>query len=169
MNAVGAPAPAPPTAAPTAAPAAPPAAPAVLPAPPAAAAARRRFPAGTVRGRAARVLLRAAAVAGAAVVVAALQEVHDPGVLCPLRLLTGVPCPLCGSTTVFAEAGRGRWEAALLANPVTALAAVALVCGPLGPGRRWRRLSYAGRGLLVGAALAAGWVWELARLVLLRS
>ncbi|QKW19902.1 DUF2752 domain-containing protein [Kitasatospora sp. NA04385] len=120
-------------------------------------------------GGALRVLLRAAAVAGAAVAVAAVHDAHDPGVLCPLRLLTGVPCPLCGSTTVFVEAGHGRWAAALLANPVTALTAVALVCGPFGPGRRWRQLSYAGRNLLVGAALAAAWVWELARLVLLRS
>ncbi|WP_199811269.1 DUF2752 domain-containing protein [Kitasatospora phosalacinea] len=160
MNAVGAPAPAPPAAAPPAAPSA---------APPAAPASRRRRPAGTVPGGAARVVLRAAAVAGAAVAVAALQEVHDPGVLCPLRLLTGVPCPLCGSTTVFVEAGHGRWSAALLANPVTALAAVALVGGPLGPGRWWRQLSYAHRNLLVGAALAVGWVWELARLGPLRS
>jgi len=115
-----------------------------------------------------RVVLRASLVAGAAAGVAAVHDAHDPGVLCPLRVLTGVPCPLCGSTTVFVEAGHGQWVAALLANPVTALAAVVLVCGPFGPGRRWRSLSYSGRNLLVGAALAAAWAWELVRLGPLR-
>ncbi|MFF2821211.1 DUF2752 domain-containing protein [Kitasatospora cineracea] len=123
-----------------------------------------RWSAGTVPGAALRVLLRGAVVAGAAVAVAAAHDAHDPGVLCPLRLLTGVPCPLCGSTTVFIEAGHGRWGAALLANPVTALAAVLLVGWPLGPGRRWRELSYAGRNLLLAAALLPAWAWELARL-----
>ncbi|MFD0563570.1 DUF2752 domain-containing protein [Kitasatospora saccharophila] len=132
-------------------------------------AARWRRSAGTVPGSVLRVALRASLVAGAAAAVAVAHDAHDPGVLCPLRLLTGVPCPLCGSTTVFVEAGHGRWGAALLANPVTALTAVALVCGPFGPGRRWRSLSYAGRNVLVGAALVVAWVWELARLGLLRS
>ncbi|MFK0195477.1 DUF2752 domain-containing protein [Kitasatospora sp. NPDC090308] len=124
----------------------------------------RRRAAGTGPGAALRVLLRAAVVAGAAVAAAVAHDAHDPGVLCPLRLLTGVPCPLCGSTTVFVEAGHGRWGAALLANPVTALAAVLLVAWPLGPGRWWRGLSYAGRNLLLAGALLPAWAWEFARL-----
>ena len=51
---------------------------------------------------------------------------HDPGALCPLRRLTGIPCPVCGSTTVFMEAGAGHWTAALTANPFTVLAFVGL-------------------------------------------
>ncbi|WP_209439444.1 DUF2752 domain-containing protein [Kitasatospora phosalacinea] len=129
--------------------------------------ARWRRSAGTLPGSVLRVVLRAALVAGAALALAAAHDAHDPGVLCPLRLLTGVPCPVCGSTTVFVEAGHGRPGAALLANPVTALAALALVGRPFGPGRR-RPLSYAGRNLLVGSALVAAWAWELVRLGPLR-
>ncbi|MFC8720351.1 DUF2752 domain-containing protein [Kitasatospora sp. NPDC057198] len=128
---------------------------------------RWRRSAGSLPGSVLRVVLRASLVAGAAAGVAAVYDVHDPGVLCPLRLLTGVPCPLCGSTTVFIEAGRGHWGAALLANPVAVLAAVALVCGPLGAGRL-RSLSYRGRTLLAGAALVSAWAWEVVRLGPLR-
>jgi len=62
---------------------------------------------------------------GAGVLALALAELHatdDPGVLCPLRRLTGVPCPVCGSTTVFMELGAGHPGAAIAANPVTATA-----------------------------------------------
>ncbi|MFD8483765.1 DUF2752 domain-containing protein [Kitasatospora sp. NPDC059673] len=125
--------------------------------------ARRWRSAGTVPGAVARVLVRPAAAAGAALAVAAVHDAHDPGVLCPLRLMTGVPCPFCGSTTVFIEAGHAHWGAALAANPVTAVAVVALLFAPLGPGRWWRRLSYGRRNLLLGAAAMAAWAWELAR------
>ncbi|MFF0293570.1 DUF2752 domain-containing protein [Kitasatospora sp. NPDC004615] len=125
--------------------------------------ARWRRSAGTVPGVVLRVLVRLAAAAGAALAVAAVHDAHDPGVLCPLRATTGVPCPFCGSTTVFIEAGHAHWGAALAANPVTVVAVAALLFAPLGPGRWWRRLSYGRRNLLLGAAAMAAWAWELAR------
>ncbi|MFD7643249.1 DUF2752 domain-containing protein [Kitasatospora sp. NPDC059795] len=109
-------------------------------------------------------VLRLAAVAGAALAVAAVHDAHDPGVLCPLRLATGVPCPLCGSTTVFIEAGHAHWGAALAANPVTVAAVAALVFAPLGPARWWGALSYGRRNLLLGVAAIVAWAWELVRL-----
>ncbi|OKI24583.1 hypothetical protein A6A07_04010 [Streptomyces sp. CB03911] len=109
-------------------------------------------------------LLRGAAGAAAAVAAAGLHRAHDPGVLCPLRLVTGVPCPVCGSTTVFIEAGQGHWAAALGANPVTVAVAVGLLFAPLGPGRWWSELPAGRRNTLVAAALAAAWVWQLERL-----
>ncbi|WP_354640960.1 DUF2752 domain-containing protein [Kitasatospora camelliae] len=109
-------------------------------------------------------LPRAAGGAVAAVSVAALHDARDPGVLCPLRLLTGVPCPACGSTTVFIEAGHGNLLAALAANPVTAAAACALLVAPFGPGRWWTGLSDRRRGTLIGAALTLAWAWQLNRL-----
>jgi hypothetical protein len=115
------------------------------------------------------VLLRAAAMGAAALAVAGLHAAHDPGVLCPLRRLTGVPCPACGSTTVFIELGSGHWSAAPAANPVTVIAALGLLIAPLGPGRWWWRTPVRGRTALLSAAAAAAWTWQLHRLGISRS
>ncbi|MFL6136755.1 MAG: DUF2752 domain-containing protein, partial [Frankiaceae bacterium] len=51
----------------------------------------------------------AARIAAVAAVAAAAGAVHlrwRPATVCPLRALTGVPCPLCGGTTALAAAGR---------------------------------------------------------------
>ncbi|MGF1432237.1 DUF2752 domain-containing protein [Kitasatospora sp. LaBMicrA B282] len=114
--------------------------------------------------RFARTGLRCALAAGAALTVAVLHDAHDPGVLCPLRRLTGIPCPACGSTTVFIEAGHGHWAAALTANPVTVLAVIGLLTAPLGGGARWWSLTPRRRGALIGSALAVAWIWQLFRL-----
>ncbi|MCX5684342.1 MAG: DUF2752 domain-containing protein, partial [Planctomycetota bacterium] len=34
--------------------------------------------------------------------------VHDGPVLCPLRLVTGIPCPACGLTRSFCALASGR-------------------------------------------------------------
>ena len=95
-----------------------------------------------------------------------IHENHDPGALCPLRRLTGVPCPLCGSTTVFMEAGAGHWTAALTANPITVLAFVVFLAAPLtliDPVASWANLPARRRTVLLGAVLALSWVWQLHR------
>jgi hypothetical protein len=87
---------------------------------------------------------------------------------CPLREMTGVPCPFCGSTRTFAALAHLDFSAALRFNPLVCVA----VCGASAlwllawlrdgqprlvprhlPGRRilWQ-------GLL-GAALVANWVY----------
>ncbi|WP_345286080.1 DUF2752 domain-containing protein [Kitasatospora albolonga] len=119
--------------------------------------------AGTPRGGALRVAVRAAGAAVAALTVALLHDAHDPGVLCPLRRFTGIPCPGCGSTTVFIEAGHGDLAAALLANPVTVVAGLGLLLAPLGPGRWWWGLSNRHRNVLIGTALTVSWLWQLHR------
>ena len=110
--------------------------------------------------------LRVGAVAAASVAAAWVHQNHDPGALCPLRRLTGVPCPFCGSTTVFMEAGAGHWSAALLANPVTVVAALVFLAAPLlalDPLGTLARLP--ARALWVGGAvlLAGSWLWQLHR------
>ena len=95
-----------------------------------------------------------------------IHENHDPGALCPLRRLTGVPCPLCGSTTVFMEAGAGHWTEALTANPFTVLAFFVFLAAPLtlvDPVASWANLPARRRNIALGVVLALSWAWQLHR------
>lgn len=114
------------------------------------------------------VALRVGAMAVAAVAVAWIHRVNDPGVLCPMRALTGIPCPLCGGTTVFIELGSGHPVRAAAANPVVLVAAAALAVAPLGAGGRWWALRPGTRAWMLGVAFAASELWQLARFDLLR-
>ena len=84
---------------------------------------------------------------------------HAPGLPCPLRTLTGVPCPLCGMTTSVTEAVHLHLGSAVAANPAGVLvvaAAVALLVSPRLKAvdvPRW--LPY--------VALSLMWMWELFR------
>jgi len=81
-----------------------------------------------------------------------------PGLPCPLRTLTGVPCPLCGMTTSVEETVHGHLDAALAANPAGVLAVAAalvlLVCRPT---------TLVVSRVVAIAALGAMWAFELHR------
>ncbi|MFD8593683.1 DUF2752 domain-containing protein [Kitasatospora sp. NPDC059646] len=124
---------------------------------------RWRRSAGTTAGGLSRVLVRGAGAAVVAVAAALLHDAHDPGVLCPLRRFTGIPCPGCGSTTVFIEAGHGNLLGAVAANPVTVVVALGLLVAPLGPGRWWWRLPNSRRNAVIWGAAALSWSWQLHR------
>ncbi|TDC69532.1 DUF2752 domain-containing protein [Actinomadura sp. GC306] len=113
-------------------------------------------------------VLRVAAMAVAAIGASWIHRVNDPGVLCPLRALTGIPCPLCGSTTVFIELGSGRPAQAVLANPVALAGAIAMALAPLGLGRRWWALQPKTRAWMLGTALLGSELWQLVRFGVLR-
>src|SRR5262249_44334629 len=59
---------------------------------------------------------------------AAVAHTGWPGLPCPLRTLTGVPCPFCGMTTATVVMAHGAWGGAAAANPLVYLLAV-LVAG----------------------------------------
>jgi hypothetical protein len=81
-----------------------------------------------------------------------------PHLFCPLRTITGVPCPLCGMTTSVEATVHLRIGDALSANPagvlVVALAVLLLVRRPAAI-----RVSMP----LIVAALALMWAFELHR------
>lgn len=86
----------------------------------------------------------------------------EPGLSCPLRALTGVPCPLCGMTTSVTSSVELDLAEAVAANPggvVLVALAVAILLGPT------RRLVVPTG--VVYLALAASWVWELQRFSIL--
>jgi uncharacterized protein DUF2752 len=81
-----------------------------------------------------------------------------PGLPCPLRTLTGVPCPLCGMTTSVEATVHGHVGQALAANPAGVVAvAVAVFLVVRCPSTL--RVSIP----LVLVALALMWAFELAR------
>jgi Protein of unknown function (DUF2752) len=65
-----------------------------------------------------------------AVYPAVVAHTGWPGLPCPLRTLTGVPCPFCGMTTATVALSHGQWGRAAAANPLAYLAA-ALAAGTL--------------------------------------
>ena len=73
---------------------------------------------------------------------------------CPLRDMTGLPCPTCGSTTAAIAMVQGRWTDGFVANPLVALAVIALgiwivwgVLATIAPGLR--------RTIVLGSGTAA--------------
>jgi hypothetical protein len=91
-----------------------------------------------------------AAMLGLALLLPTLP--HDPGLPCPLRTVTGIPCPLCGMTTSVKAGVRLDLRAALGANPfgLAVIAAAALML--IRPA--WRRVAVPA-SLVIGAAIAS--------------
>ncbi|HVF05826.1 MAG TPA: DUF2752 domain-containing protein [Frankiaceae bacterium] len=104
--------------------------------------------------------VRVALAASAAVTLAAVR-IERPPTLCLLRAVTGIPCPLCGTTTAAVHLGNGDVVAALLANPVALLLGLGLVLYPLIA--RGCHVPHRARGWLFTSVAAFAWVWQIVR------
>jgi Protein of unknown function (DUF2752) len=97
----------------------------------------------------------AAAMLGLALVWPRLP-VHPP-IACPLRTLTGVPCPMCGMTRAVVALVHGHVLDSLRFNP--AGIAVAIIAIALIAGFRIERIQIPPWVLIVLAALL--WAWNI--------
>jgi hypothetical protein len=85
------------------------------------------------------------------------------GLPCPLRTLTGVPCPLCGMTTSVEATAHGHLLAALRANPAGPFAVfAALALFVRRPAVPLRFPTVAVAGVVLGL-----WLFELHRFSLI--
>ena len=115
-------------------------------------------------------VVRAVSTAAAAFAVAHLTIAARPATVCPLRALTGIPCPFCGGTTAAAQLGHGDVGGALLANPFVVVAGLALVVAPAALGfhgvRSVAALSALTRRrlrILLIAGVVFSEIWQLVR------
>ncbi len=108
----------------------------------------------------ARIDLREMRIAGAAMLgVAAVRplipfEFVPP---CPLKTVTGIPCPMCGMTRGVTSLVHGDFAHALLMNPASFLA-VALVLLVI---LQWRTRKIVIPVWLIAVVLALMWSWQL--------
>jgi len=106
--------------------------------------------------------LRPFRYAGAAMLALGLALPHvpgNPGLPCPLRAVTGVPCPFCGLTTSVKATVGGHLGTALAANPAGLLIVAVAVVMLLQPARRQLRLPT----LALTGGVALSWLFELHR------
>jgi predicted ABC-type sugar transport system permease subunit len=108
--------------------------------------------------------------AAAALALANLHVPGRPATLCPLRALTGVPCPFCGGTTAAVRLGRFDLLGALRANPFIVLGAVVVATLPAviayrsaRPVARWPALSARTIRVAIAVAVVCSEVWQLFR------
>jgi hypothetical protein len=124
-----------------------------------------------------RLGLTGLAATGASFVYPAVSRATGLQAPCLLRLITGIPCPLCGMTTAATSLAAGEPAAALAANPFvlvlavfTAAMAVLIWARALGLARPPVRWSPAGRRAawaVVAVLAAASWLFQLHRFELI--
>lgn len=95
------------------------------------------------------------------------------GLPCPLRTLTGVPCPFCGLTTATVALTHGNWAAAVAANPLACLAAglaigtapvlVARAAGRAAEPRSWSAATRRRVRWSLAVVVALSWMFQLHR------
>jgi hypothetical protein len=97
----------------------------------------------------------------------ALKGLHPwlPGLSCPLRALTGVPCPTCYLTRATSAALIGQWPSAVRLHAFGPLAAMVLVGWSIAAIRQRRLMPWPLPAWPLGAASVALLVYWLVRMV----
>jgi hypothetical protein len=72
-------------------------------------------------------LFSAGAAAIGAVYPTIMAHTGNHGIPCPLRTLTGVPCPFCGLTTATVAMAHGQWLTAVKTSPLACLVGILAV------------------------------------------
>lgn len=111
-------------------------------------------------------LLTAAAAAGAAVLAVFPPWTYSIYPPCPLRMLTGLACPFCGSTRALAALLTGRFAEAVRYNALTvALLPFAVIFASRGiwVAVRWNRWAPAVSPRIGGPFLALAVLFGIAR------
>jgi Protein of unknown function (DUF2752) len=118
-------------------------------------------------------LFGAGVAAAGALYPALVAHTGGQGLPCPLRTLTGVPCPFCGMTTATVAMTHGSWSAAGAANPLGyLLAALAIGTAPLlmaraagqrPPPRPWSTAARRQAGWALAGLVALSWLFQLHR------
>jgi Protein of unknown function (DUF2752) len=118
-------------------------------------------------------LFGAAAGLAGAVYPALLAQAGGRGIGCPLRTLTGVPCPFCGLTTATVALTRGDWQTAARTSPLACLAAgvatatapimIARAAGLARPPRPWSAAARRRTGRAASVLVALSWAFQLRR------
>ena len=111
----------------------------------------------TLELRSARELRVAAGALVGAAAAWPLLPVHPP-FACPLRALTGIPCPFCGMTRACVAAVHGHLATSLAFNPAGVLVVVAALVALVRP--QWLARVRVPTWV-AGVAVAGLWLWNI--------